>query len=430
MLTKEENRLITLTGPDTPGGALMRCYWHPVALSDELPPGGAPLPVKILGEELVLFRDDRDRLGLLGLYCSHRCADLSYGRIEDGGLRCLYHGWLYDINGRCLEQPAEPPQSRYKDEIRHLAYPVIERAGLLFAYLGKGEPPLLPSYEFLSATPEHRYLQKTYVECNYLQSLEGDIDPAHLSYLHRSLQRRPLGAKDARTVPGSNKSSATFLREDRQPKLEAECTDFGVRNFAIRGAENGGRYVRINNFIIPNKVAAVGNEGRVGEGYTIHWHVPVDDENHVRFDFFFNRVRPVARERYEQELAAETIDNRYRRNKRNRYLQDRTQMKAINFSGMGDHYAAQDAFAAETPGPIHDRSREHLATGDAHIVAARRQLLAGIAAVQAGRDPIHVIRDPAQNDMSHIVVVSEVVPPDVDHKDMWKKRAQKPQAAE
>src|ERR1700720_3375488 len=378
MLSKEENRLITLTGPGTPGGALMRHYWHPIALADELPPGGAPMPVKILGEELVLFRDDRDRLGLLGLYCSHRCADLSYGRIEDGGLRCLYHGWLFDIEGRCLEQPAEPPESRYKDEIRHLAYPVIERAGLLLAYLGKGEPPLLPSYEFLAAPPEHRYLQKTFMECNYLQALEGDIDPAHLSFLHRSLQRRPLGRKDARTVPGSDRASATFLRQNRRPKLESERTDFGVRNYAIRDAGDGRRYVRINNFIMPNKVAAVGNEGRVGEGYTIHWHVPVDDENHVRFDFFFNRARPVARERYEQELATELIENPYRRNKANRYLQDRELMKTTSFSGMGDHYAAQDAFATETCGPIHDRSREHLGASDTCIVAARRQLLAAI----------------------------------------------------
>ena len=178
MLTQEENRLIALTGPGTPGGALMRRYWHPIALSEELPPCGAPMPIEILGEQLVLFRDERGRPGLLGLYCSHRCADLSYGRIEDGGLRCLYHGWLYDIDGRCLDQPAEPPGSRYKDEIRHLAYPIIERAGLLFAYMGKDEPPLLPGYEFLNAAPAHLYLQKTYMECNYLQALEGDLDPA------------------------------------------------------------------------------------------------------------------------------------------------------------------------------------------------------------------------------------------------------------
>jgi phthalate 4,5-dioxygenase oxygenase subunit len=429
MLTKDENRLITRTGPDTPGGALMRCYWHPIALADELPPGSAPMPVKVLGEELVLFRDDRDRLGLLDLYCSHRCADLSYGRIEDGGLRCLYHGWLFDINGRCLEQPAEPPESRYKDEIRHLAYPVIERAGLLFAYMGKGEQPLLPSYEFLTATAEHRYLHKAFVECNYLQAVEGGIDPAHMSYLHRSWRPPPWRRKDARTVPGSGKAAATFLGEDRGPRLETERTDFGVRNYAIRDAGNGTRYVRISNFIMPNKVANVGSEGRVGEGYSVHWHVPEDDENHIRFDFIFNRIRPVARDAYEQEFASEVIENRYRRNRRNRYLQDRALMSTANFSGMGDHHGAQDAFATETQGPIHERSREHLGASDACIVAARRQLLAGVAAVQAGGDPIHVIRDPAQNDMSHIVVASEVVPPGTDHKNLWKRRTP-PQAAE
>ena len=136
-----------------------------------------------------------------------------------------------------------------------------------------------------------------------------------------------------------------LLSAPTRPKLEAERTDFGLRNYAIREAGDGRRYVRINNFIMPNKVAA----GRVSEGYTIHWRVPVDDESHIRFDVYFNRVRPVARQRYEEEVATEIIDNRYRRNKRNRYLQDREQMKTGNFAGMGDHYAVHDAFAAEWP---------------------------------------------------------------------------------
>jgi phenylpropionate dioxygenase-like ring-hydroxylating dioxygenase large terminal subunit len=429
MLSKANNELLTQTGPGTPCGRFLRSYWQPIAAAEEMPLGGAPLPLRIMSEDLVLFRNDEGQLGLIGQFCPHRGTDLSYGRVEDGGLRCLYHGWLYDIDGRCLEQPAEPPESRYKDEIRHLAYPLTERAGLIFAYMGKGEPPLLPSYEFLSAAPEHRFLHKTFIECNYLQAIEGDIDPAHMSYLHRSWRRPPWARKDSRTVPGSDRSAATFLREDRGPKLETERTDFGVRNYAIRDAGDGARFVRITNFIMPNKVSSIGSEGRVGEGYSIHWRVPVDDENHIRFDFIFNRVRPVVRESYVQEFATETIENRYRRNKRNRYLQDRELMKTANFSGMGDHHGAQDAFATETPGPIHDRSREHLGTTDVCIVAARRQLLAGIAAVAAGRDPIHVIRDPAQDDMSHIVVVSEVVPPDADHKDLWKNRAQ-PRAAE
>jgi len=156
--------------------------------------------------------------------------------------------------------------------------------------------------------------------------------------------------------------------------------------------------------------------------------VPTDDENHVRFDFFFNRAHPISRERYDDEDATEMVENRFRRSRRNRYLQDRQEMKTTNYSGMGNSNAAQDAWATETPGPIHDRSREHLATSDVHIVAARRRLLEGVAAVEEGRDPIHVIRDPERNDMSQIVVLSEVIPAEVDHRDLWKRRMQKPAA--
>lgn len=424
MVTREENSLLTATGPGTPGGELMRCYWHPIALSQELPPDGAPQPVRLLGEDLVLFRDEQSRVGLLGLLCSHRCADLSYGRIEDGGLRCLYHGWLFDVNGRCLEQPAEPPESRYKDEIRHTAYPVVEKAGMIFAYMGKGTPPLLPAYEFLAAEGEHLFLQKTVLECNYLQSLEGDIDPSHLSYLHR-----PTARKDSRNVPGSDKSADMYYREDGRPKLECERADFGTRIYSIRAAGDRGRYVRITNFIMPNKAAIIGNEGRVGEGYSVHWHVPIDDENHYRFDFIFNRTRPVARERYEREIAKEIENNRYLRNRSNRYKQDRALMKTENFTGMGDYFPVHDAFATETPGAIHDRSREHLGTSDICIATVRRQILAAIDDVRAGRDPIHVIRDSVQNDVSDLVVVSEIVPPRVDHHEFWKNRRLKPQAA-
>ena len=248
MLTKEENQLITLTGPGTPGGALMRCYWHPIALADELPPGGAPMPVKILGEELVLFRDERDRPGLLGLLCSHRCADLSYGRIEDGGLRCLYHGWLYDINGRCLEQPAEPPESRYKDEIRHLAYPLIERAGLILAYMGRGKPPLLPSYECLVAAPEHRMCKRpswSAIICR--RSRATSIPPTFPICTGSGSVVRRSARKG--TVPGSDKSLPCFTREDRRPRLESERTDFGVRNYAIRDAGDGrvGPYQQLHH---------------------------------------------------------------------------------------------------------------------------------------------------------------------------------------
>ena len=231
-------------------------------------------------------------------------------------------------------------------------------------------------------------------------------------------------------MPGSRKPSATFLRQDRRPKLEAERTDYGARNYAIRNAEDGGRYVRINNFIMPNKVANVGNEGRVGEGYTIHWRVPIDDENHVRFDFFFNRARPVARERYEQELATELM----------REPLPSQQAEPLSTGPRADEddelqrhgrplrgaRRLRGRVAGADPRPFARASRHHrrLHRGGAPATVA------GIASVQAGRDPIHVIRDPAQDDMSHIVVVSEVVPPESDYKDLCKGRARKPKAAE
>src|SRR5213593_3720368 len=162
MITPEENNLLTQTAPKTPCGELLRRYWQPVALSEELPKGGAPLKVRILGEDLVLFRDDQDRPGLLGLHCSHRGTDLSYGRIEDGGLRCLYHGWLYDICGRVLEQPGEPGGGEHRDQIRQLAYPCQEAGGAVFTYMGPGEPPLFPDYDFLNASSEHVYVAKVF----------------------------------------------------------------------------------------------------------------------------------------------------------------------------------------------------------------------------------------------------------------------------
>src|SRR5947209_5541621 len=146
MLTQEQNDLLTRTGPGTPGGELLRRYWQPAALAEELPPGGAPLPVRLLGEDLVLFRDDQNRIGLLGIHCSHRGADLSYGRLEDGGIRCIYHGWLYDVSGRCRQQPGEPTGSTFHERIRQIAYPCVEKAGIILAYLGPGTPPLLPDY--------------------------------------------------------------------------------------------------------------------------------------------------------------------------------------------------------------------------------------------------------------------------------------------
>ena len=418
MMSQVENNLLTQTDPKTPCGELLRRYWQPVALSEELPKGGAPLKVRILGEYLVLFRDDQDRPGLLGLHCSHRGTDLSYGRIEDGGLRCLYHGWLYDICGRVLEQPGEPGGGANRKEIRHRAHPCQEAGGVIFTYMGQGEAPLLPAYEFLTRAEEYRTVTKIFEECNYLQGNEGNIDPVHLSFLHQNLDEAQVARR--RIVPGSNRTDNTLLGEDIAPTIEVEITDYGVRIYTLRNAGRDKRYLRVTNFVMPN--LAVFGGTTVGDGYSIHWHVPVDDTHHWKYIFAFNRVQPLddfMRTRSRVELTA---DYRLTRNRANRYQQDRDSMKTQTFTGMGINFQAHDAFATESQGPVQDRTSEHLVTSDKAIVAARKLLLNAMKDTKDGRDPQHVIRDPKANQLLHLQALSEVIASSVDFKQHTQER--------
>jgi len=294
MLTQQENELLTRVGPKTPAGELLRRYWQPVALREDLPQDGAPIPIRILGEDLVLFRDDNGRAGLLGLHCSHRGADLSYGRVEDGGLRCIYHGWLYDVQGRCLDQPGEPNGGEHRQSICHLAYPCVEMAGLVFTYMGPDKPPLLPNYEALAAPEERRFIRKYFQECSYLQANEGNIDPVHLSFLHRQFEE---GSDDRRLglgVGGTDSSPDDLYKRDLAPSIEVEVTNFGVRIFAIRRASADQTFVRVSNFILPNLCAVPGEAG--ADGYNINWHVPIDDTHHWKYMLTFRRSAPLDRE--------------------------------------------------------------------------------------------------------------------------------------
>lgn len=425
MTTREQNELMTKTGPGTPGGEMMRRYWLPVGLSRELSVN-APLPVRILSEDLVLFRGPDGKPGLLQRACPHRCTDLSYGRVEDGGLRCLYHGWLFDTKGNCIEQPGEPPQSTYKDEVKAQAYPCKEIAGMIFTYLGRGAPPEFPIYSCFSSDEDHRWQMRSHMQCNFMQAIEGNIDPVHLSYLHR-----PMGRVDQRNVPGSNKSADMFYAEDRRPKLDLEDTDYGIRIFSIRQAGETEQYVRVTNFIMPCSAAIVGNEGRVNEGYSMHWHVPIDDHNNMRFDFVHNRVRPIDRAKYDTRFGNfYGPDGVTPRQLGNRYFQSRDAMTTENFTGMGGSFNVHDAFATETMGSITDRTKENLATSDRIIVRARRQVLDAIEDVKAGKEPRGVLRDAKTSDRSHMVVMSEVVPKSMDYKTAWQRRIVTKTAAE
>ncbi len=399
MLTQEENDLLTRTGPGTPGGALLRSYWQPVALAAELPIGGPPLPVRIMSEDLVLFRDDSGEFGLLGIHCSHRGADLSYGRLEDGGLRCIYHGWLYDRHGRCLEQPGEPSGSTFHERIRQQAYPCREVGGLILTYMGPGDPPPVPQYEFLVAPEEYRIANKDLKACNYLQGNEGNIDPQHLGILHWTASAPP---------------DSTVALHARNPKMviETEETDFGVRLYHLVPLDADTNYVKITNFVLPNLATFEGAVIGDVDGFGVNWHVPIDDTHHWGFTLWFDRRTPLAKARVLQARASATNFQRVR-TKANRYLQDRDEMKSQNFSGLGTAFGDQDACVIE-PMPIQDRTREQLGSNDRAIIAARHMLLREIQRIQAhGGRP-----SPDRNGMlastANIIVTAEVIPSSVD----------------
>jgi nitrite reductase/ring-hydroxylating ferredoxin subunit len=378
------NDLLTQTGPGTPCGALLRRYWQPVALSEELPPGGAPLPVRILSEDLVLFRDEQGRPGLLGLHCPHRGADLSYGRLEDGGLRCLYHGWLFDVMGQCLEQPGEPAGSTFCQRVRHTAYPCVERSGAIFAYLGPGAPPLLPSYNFLTVSPDHAVTVKLFHACNYLHANEGNIDLLHVSFLHtndRDNMPTPF-ARDAARLSGRGPAPGI-------ERIEFELFDAGLRVAKIRHLADDQNYIRVGTFLLPNLTATPGGQ--------TNWHVPIDDVTHWKYTFIFNNDAPLDEQEIRRSRANTTPDYRPLDTCANRYGQDRASMRATCYSGIGYNFQMQDLCITEGIGAIQDRTQEHLAPSDAPIVAARKQLLRAIEDVQAGRDPAGVARTPEQN---------------------------------
>jgi phthalate 4,5-dioxygenase oxygenase subunit len=407
MLSLEENELITRAGPGTPMGTLMRRYWLPALLSQEIAePDGPPVRVRLLGEDLVAFRDSQGRVGLLDEHCSHRGTSLFFGRNEEYGLRCIYHGWKYDIDGNVLETPAEPPASTLKHKVRHTAYPCREAAGVVFVYMGPRENmPLLPNYEWTRLPQDHLYVTKSIQDCNYLQGLEGECDSSHLSFLHRAFTKNQRGGGDP-----------DMYGRDGAPRLEGIETDFGVRMISCRNAGDGMTYLRVSNFVMPchGFVPTGGLKGNP-EGYTIHSHVPVDDTHALRFNVFFRRNRPVSEE--EKQLEGDIGPDHIKvRNRRNNYLQDREEQKHQTFTGMGRHFLIHDSCVTESMGPIYDRSKEHLGAGDITAIAVRKFLLQSVRALDLGREPPHIIRSPERNDMRHIACIVTKIDSNIDTK--------------
>ncbi len=386
MLAPEINELITSTGPGTPCGEVMRRYWQPAALSDELNGPRPVRPVTLLGERLVLFRDETGTPGLMHRHCPHRGADLCYGRLEDGGLRCPFHGWLFDTSGKCVEMPGEPEGSTTHERIGNEAYPCVERNGIVFAYMGPGEPPALPDYDCFAAPESHAFAFKGLIECNWLQALEVGIDPVHASFLHRFLQDEDTAdayGKQFRDTSGNTDIPVTqILREYPRPDINVEQTGYGLRITSLRELPGDAMHVRVTNEIFPNAIVIpMSNDMTLTQ-----WHVPVDDVTCYWYAIFAAFHQPVDHQKMrEQRLKLyELPDYVPRKNKSNDYGYDPREQQSETYTGMGLDINVHDQWAVESPGPLQDRSREHLVTSDKAIIANRRMLRSAIEAAGNG----------------------------------------------
>jgi hypothetical protein len=252
---------------------------------------------------------------------------------------------------------------------------------------------------------------KIFHECNYLQANEGNIDPVHLSYLHRFLENRE---EQYRGVRGADESHYNLVARNLAPTIDVELTDFGVRIYTVRKLADNKAYLRVSYFILPNFSAFPGQTG--GEGYSVNWHVPIDDTHHWKYTFVFSSGRPLKQELLNRERSELQSDYRLVRNQANRYLQDRESMKTKTYAGMGHGFQAHDAFATASQGTIQDRTEEHLVSSDKAIVAARKLLEKAIRDIREGREPPHVVRSPSENRFPDLLVVSDMIPDTSDWK--------------
>lgn len=389
MISAEQNDRITRIGPGTPAGNLLRNFWQPVALAEELQGERPARAVRLMGQDFVLFKDDSGRIGLLDRRCPHRAADLSYGRLEDGGLRCLFHGWLFDVAGRCLETPGEPEGSRMCDHIRQPSYPVVEKNGIIFAWLGAGEPPAFPHFDCFVAPDSHAFAFKGHFACNWLQALEVGIDPAHASFLHRFYRDEDTAASYGRQFRGasadSNLPMTRVLREYARPEIRVERAPWGMRLTALRRISDAQTHVRVTNLVFPQAfVIPMSAEMTITQ-----WHVPIDDHNCYWYAIFTSFGDPVDKAKMrEQRLQLYQLpDYLPRKNRGNDWGYDPREQRTETFTGMGYDINVHDQWACESMGAIQDRTKEHLGTTDKAIVLYRRMLDQAIDQQARGETP-------------------------------------------
>jgi nitrite reductase/ring-hydroxylating ferredoxin subunit len=393
MMSAQQNERITRIGPGTPCGKLMRHYWQPAALTEELTPERPVVTVRLVGEDLVLFRDERGRLGLVGRRCPHRGTDLAYARCEDGGLRCVFHGWLFDTSGQCLETPAEPEGSRLHTQIRHKSYPVVERNGIVFAYMGEGAPPAFPQFDCFLAPSEYTFAFKGFWDCNWLQAMEVGIDPAHASFLHRYFEdenpENGYGRQFRDRSLDSDMPMSKVLREFDRPQINVVPSEFGFKLITLRKLSPAQTHVRVTNMVFPNIV----NLPLSSEMVLTQFHVPVDDTGCFWYSMFTSFTKPVdqAEMRRQRVQTIAPPDYRSKFNRDNNYGFNAAEQRRETFTGMGHDINVHDQFAVESMGRISDRTTEHLGQTDRAIAAYRRMLNDAIDRADRGEQPLMVL---------------------------------------
>ena len=402
MLTAQENATLTQTGPGTPMGDVFRSYWMPALLSRELPgPDCPPVRIKLLGEDFVAFRDTYGRVGIVEPACPHRGANLFFGRVEECGLRCAYHGWKFDVRGQCLEIPTlqEDVAERVKPEAAIRALEVREFGDVVWAWMGEGEAPELPQFEFATLPPEHRFVSKKFQQCNWAQACEGGLDTAHFSYLHAGMRGgEKVGLHEVGVVPrrvaGDNEPASLarfrWMIEDGRPEFTALEHPAGLLLCAAREADDGARYWRMTQFLMPNHSLAPGNfpqDNNLGNTW-----VPVDDESCWIFCYCWNPDRPLT-EREVDRLANGSgifaaVDERYMpvRRRENDYLMDRSLQRERSFTGIVG-ISEQDQAIADSQGRIADRTRELLGQTDLGVVRFRQLAFQAAADRAQGQTP-------------------------------------------
>lgn len=388
MLTAEENDVLTQTDADTAMGEYFRRFWQPVALSEELPePDGAPIRVTVMGEELVAFRDTEGRVGLIDSRCPHRGANLFFGRNEECGLRCVYHGWKFDVTGKAVDLPNVPPGVRHHDTMRTKAYPTREFGDMVWAYMGPETDtlPEIPRLEFGLVSDSKRYVMKQRVECNWVQAMEGDLDTSHFSFLH--MPAPSLETTENRDANSPNRH-LEWMRRDGQPKFDLLDHEVGFVAGGARATDSDGElYWRMTQFMLPSH--GTGPATVRGETYYGMTLVPITDTSCWMYCYGWNPERDlhdaeIVKFKAGHGIMAE-VDTDYMplRNSSNDYGIDREIQKHQTYTGVKGT-AEQDIMVQQSQGLVVDRTRENLTATDAAIVRFRRLLIG--AATELARD--------------------------------------------